>query len=184
MRGCKNMTIFPSFVQRRYLFLLLNSPFAHLRLQHLVCSPKFCITIVFQLHFGIFGSGEWPLCMITSDEPITPPSLVCEQNSSHKGLWNSVSCSSCFYVVVVTVWLCYRLFTRILLDIPSLTDGAVMAVRMYCEDLVSNEIRRHILLKSSSRTCLPNHPCLGIFRPLVATLCFILCPKTPKQQES
>ncbi|CAH3190714.1 unnamed protein product [Porites lobata] len=28
-----------------------------------------------------------------------------------------------------------KLFTRILLDIPSLTDGAVMAVRMYCEDL-------------------------------------------------
>ncbi|RMX54270.1 hypothetical protein pdam_00011964 [Pocillopora damicornis] len=29
-----------------------------------------------------------------------------------------------------------KLFTRILLDIPALTDGAVMAVRMYCEDLV------------------------------------------------
>ncbi|XP_027051464.1 symplekin-like [Pocillopora damicornis] len=31
-----------------------------------------------------------------------------------------------------------KLFTRILLDIPALTDGAVMAVRMYCEDLNLN----------------------------------------------
>lgn len=28
-----------------------------------------------------------------------------------------------------------KIFTRILLDIPALTEGAVMAVRMYCEDL-------------------------------------------------
>ncbi|KAK2568901.1 Symplekin [Acropora cervicornis] len=28
-----------------------------------------------------------------------------------------------------------KLFTRILLDVPALTDGAVMAIRMYCEDL-------------------------------------------------
>ena len=31
----------------------------------------------------------------------------------------------------------FRLFSRIMLDIPLLTDGAVVAVRMYCEDLVS-----------------------------------------------
>ena len=36
--------------------------------------------------------------------------------------------SDCFY---------RRLFTRVLLDVPALTDGAVMAIRMYCEDLVS-----------------------------------------------
>ena len=39
--------------------------------------------------------------------------------------------------VTVDGYFCRRLFTRILLDIPSLTDGAVMAIRMYCEDLVS-----------------------------------------------
>ena len=48
-----------------------------------------------------------------------------------------------FFVFFFAVWLFYRLFTRILLDIPSLTDGTVMAVRMYCEDLVSIETRRH-----------------------------------------
>ena len=26
---------------------------------------------------------EWPLCMITSDEQISPPSLVCKENSLH-----------------------------------------------------------------------------------------------------
>ena len=137
------------------------------------------------MHFGIFASGKWSLCMITWDGQFHhQASVICKQNSSHlhslcvgilfnpttlsvywcktlqlyncnnrrgneifrfgvslyKGHWCSVSCSSCF---LFNVWLCYRLFTRILLDIPSLTDGAVMAVRMYCEDLVSNETRRH-----------------------------------------
>ncbi|KAJ7374359.1 hypothetical protein OS493_007448 [Desmophyllum pertusum] len=44
-----------------------------------------------------------------------------------------------------------KLFTRILLDIPSLTDGAVMAVRMYCEDLerlqVGFSTLRELILK-------------------------------------
>ena len=26
---------------------------------------------------------EWPLCMITSDEEISPPSLFCQENSLH-----------------------------------------------------------------------------------------------------
>ena len=26
---------------------------------------------------------QWPLCMITSDEQISPPSLVCKENSLH-----------------------------------------------------------------------------------------------------
>ncbi|XP_020601619.1 symplekin-like [Orbicella faveolata] len=44
-----------------------------------------------------------------------------------------------------------KLFSRILLDIPSLTDGAVMAVRMYCEDLerllVGFSTLRELILK-------------------------------------
>lgn len=44
-----------------------------------------------------------------------------------------------------------KLFTRILLDIPALTDGAVMAVRMYCEDLerlqVGFSTLRELILK-------------------------------------
>ena len=83
--------------------------------------------------FGVFTA----LASLIFDSIITPPirkhsTLKLRLQYFHEhGSCNSrfmLVTSDCFY---------HRLFTRILLDVPALTDGAVMAIRMYCEDLVS-----------------------------------------------
>lgn len=65
------------------------------------------------------------------------------------------SCNSRFMLVTSD---CFyrRLFTRILLDVPALTDGAVMAIRMYCEDLVSVFLVKSVNKKFKKSIKLPS----------------------------
>ena len=47
-----------------------------------VCKGMLMFSILC-MHFSSLIKPEWPLCMITSDEQISPPSLVCKESSLH-----------------------------------------------------------------------------------------------------
>ena len=87
-----------------------------------------------ELKFPVSVVRSWTYAWRGTLEPALILSLPLQPPALHHGTVDtifSISVTQAAYVCF-----CNRLFTRIMLDLPSLTDGAVMAVRMYCEDLV------------------------------------------------
>ena len=83
--------------------------------------------------FGVFTA----LASLIFESIITPPIRKRSTLKLRLQYFHEHGSCNLQFMLVTSDFFYRRLFTRILLDVPALTDGAVMAIRMYCEDLVS-----------------------------------------------